>query len=523
MVALFLQLRLSQLSHALRRPATQLCGLALIVALGIALTGYAVDAFGELRSATPGFAGVVGILVGSAIILLFWVVPLFTAVDDIADPRAFAVLGVRPSAIAGGLAASALLSVPSLLLVIVAVSYTVSWVTRPGTAVVAVLSGVLIVATGVLGGRVSKSLGSAIFSSRHLRELAGVLGVFAALATLPFVLSLLLGSLGVAGLPRLGEIAAVLAGSPLGFAWAAPVDAASGNQTAAWAKLLLAVIVVALLAIAWRATVSWVIRLRVPRDLSLASGGRGLGWFDVFAGTEVGAIAARSMTYWLRDPRYRLVLMIIPVVALLVLVPFLVIGVWWQNLALVPLPIICLFLGWALHNDLAHDSSALWLHVASNVSGWTDRVGRAIPVLFIGSLTIALLAPVSTALYSDWSVFPAMIGLSFCLLLSGIGISSYLSVRMPYAAVRPGASPFAQPQSSSGSGGQAVAFLLILVCAVPTLGLGALTLSEGGLWGMLTLLVGVVTGLLVLVCGLAAGARVFARQAPELLAFTLRN
>lgn len=523
MVALFLQLRLSQLSHALRRPASQLFGLTLILALGIALTGYALDTFAELREATPEFAGVVGILVGSAITLIFFGVPLFTAADDAADPRAFAALGLRPGVIARGLAISALVSVPSVLLVVVAGAYAASWMVRPGAGVVSVLSGLLIVVTGVLAARVSKSLATVLFSSRHLRELAGVLGVLAVLAALPFVLSLLLGSFGVVGLPRLGEVSAVLAGSPLGFAWAAPVDAASGNQAAAWGKLLLAVIVVALLAIAWRALVSLIMRLRVPRDSALASGGRGLGWFDVFAGSEVGAIAARSMTYWLRDARYRMVLIIIPVVALLVIVPFLVVGVWWQNLALVPLPVICLFLGWALHNDLAHDSSALWLHVASNVSGWTDRVGRAVPILVIGVATILLLAPLSMTLYGDWTVFPALLGVCFCLLLSGVGISSYLSVRMPYAAVRPGSSPFAQPQSSSSSGGQAVAFLLIIVAALPALGLGALTLAEGGIWGMVTLLVGVVVGLFVLVVGLAAGARVFSRQAPELLAFALRN
>lgn len=136
---------------------------------------------------------------------------------------------------------------------------------------------------------------------------------------------------------------------------------------------------------------------------------------------------------------------------------------------------------------------------------------------------IAVFAPLSAWGYGDWSVLPSVFGVSVCVLLSGIGISSYTSARMPYAAVRPGASPFSQPQSSSGSSGQAVAFFGTIVVSLPVLWLAGLGLAEGGDWPMLTLLGGLVLGLLVLLLGVWAGGRVFTRQAPELLAFTLRN
>ena len=42
------------------------------------------------------------------------------------------------------------------------------------------------------------------------------------------------------------------------------------------------------------------------------------------------------------------------------------------------------FLGWSLHNDVAYDRTAIWLHVASGVRGVADRVGRLVPVLIVG-------------------------------------------------------------------------------------------------------------------------------------------
>ena len=37
-----------------------------------------------------------------------------------------------------------------------------------------------------------------------------------------------------------------------------------------------------------------------------------LGWFDVLGSSRTGAIAARSITYWLRDPRYQASLVAVP-------------------------------------------------------------------------------------------------------------------------------------------------------------------------------------------------------------------
>lgn len=523
MVALVLRLRLTQLTHALRRRPHELLGMAILLAVGLALTGYALEALGEIPALDAEGAATTGILIGSLITAAYLAAPIVAVADDPADPRSFGILGMRPLPIAGGLALSGLLSIPAVLLIIIAGAHSLAWVDRGAPVLVAVVSFVLIVATSVIGARLARSLASVIFMTRHLRELAGLLGLLAVLATLPFVLALALGLGGSAAADPLVGLAHSLGTSPLGFAWAAPARASEGDGGGAALSLLLALVFAGALWLLWQALVGRMLRSRPTADPYAETAGRGLGWFEVLPQTVAGAIAARSLTYWMRDGRYRLALAVIPVVSLIVIVPFFVVGVWWQNLALVPLPIACLFLGWILHNDLAHDNSALWLHIAANVSGWADRLGRAIPVIVLGLVVIAVLAPLSVLLYGDWSVFPSMIGVCLALLLGGIGASSYISARMPYAAVRPGASPFAQPQSSGSSAGQAVSLVLTVLVSLPAFAFAALGLADGGAWGLASLAAGVLCGVGALFAGIGLGARVFATRAPELLAFTLRN
>ena len=121
----------------------------------------------------------------------------------------------------------------------------------------------------------------------------------------------------------------------------------------------------------------------------------GLGWFGVAPGTPGGAISARSLVYWFRDRRYIVNILVIPVAAAITAVPLLIAGVPLEIVALVPVPFAALFLGWLPHNDVAYDSTALWMHVASGVRGWSDRIGRLVPVLLIGLPLLAIAIPIA--------------------------------------------------------------------------------------------------------------------------------
>ena len=53
---------------------------------------------------------------------------------------------------------------------------------------------------------------------------------------------------------------------------------------------------------------------RATRRIPVERRGGTPGWFRPLPSTPTGAIAARSFTYWIRDPRYRAVLGFLPFV-----------------------------------------------------------------------------------------------------------------------------------------------------------------------------------------------------------------
>ena len=165
--------------------------------------------------------------------------------------------------------------------------------------------------------------------------------------------------------------------------------------------------------------------------------------------------------------------------------------------------------------------------LASNAPGWADRFGRLVPALLIGIPLVLIGSPISVAISGDNSVLPSLIGVSSSLLFAGLGVSSVVSARFPYPSVRPGDSPFAQPQASGTGAGliQSVAFFAAIVLSLPALLFAALGLLNPGVhsWPLVTLVVGVGLGLVLLALGVLWGGRIFTRRAPELLAFTLRQ
>lgn len=338
MVALVLRLRLAQLSNGLRRGGVQLLGLVVLLAFGVALTGYLLDAFGALASASAADAATGTVLIGSVVTLGFVLVPLLLPGDDPLDARSFTPLGRPRAGVVWGLALAAVIGVPTILLIVVAAGFAHSWAWNPDAAPIASLAAVLIVLTGVLGARLARSFGAVVLMTRGLREAAGIVLLLVLLAATPFVLMLLLGGDDPQLQSRLGEWAAGLSDSPLGFAWAAPVAAAAGDSDVAWQRLGMAALVLGVVAVAWHLLALRMQRMPAPRLDGSPAREAGLGWFDVMPATLVGAIAGRSFSYWMRDGRYKFALAVIPVVAVLVVVPFAVVGVWWQNLALIPLP-----------------------------------------------------------------------------------------------------------------------------------------------------------------------------------------
>ena len=225
--------------------------------------------------------------------------------------------------------------------------------------------------------------------------------------------------------------------------------------------------------------------------------------------------------YWLRDRRYIMNIIVVPVAGVLTVFPLIVAGVPVEIAALVPVPVMALFFGWLPHNDVAYDSTALWTHVASGVRGLPDRLGRLVPVLLVAVPVLAIAVPLSLLLAGRWSLLLPLVGLGASLLFSALGISSVVSVVAPYAVSRPGDSPFQQPQrpTSRGVYGPAAAFLGAIVLSVPTMWLFAASIVADSGYAPAAFWVGILTGIAVFLGGAVLGGRIFERSGERLMEF----
>ncbi|WP_203135486.1 hypothetical protein [Microbacterium sp. JZ31] len=519
MAAHVLRLRLALLAGSLRGPAPRVASRAFGLLVLAALVGVVCAGTLTLVDAPASVAFALLVLAGSAVALSFAAAPIVAGAVDPLDPRRFAVLGLEPRPLAWALAGAGFLSVPTLAVVAFDVCAAIVWTAQDVPVVVSVLGAILHVATCVMLARLSTAFGSAVLRPRRTRELSGlfVLGIVVVLVPVIVFLSSLEWEGRVPS--ALATAAEVLGRTPIGAAAALPGALALGDGGAAWLSAVIAVVTLGLAAAGWLLVVDRA--LTTIENPAAASGRGGLGWFALVPGTPGGVIAARGLVYWLRDSRYIVNFAIIPLAGLLPTVPLIIAGVPEPIVALVPVPIIALFFGWLPHNDVAYDSSAVWMHIASGVRGLSDRIGRLVPVLFIAIPVLAIAIPLSTAGYGRWAVLPAMVGVAASLFLTGLGLSSIASVAAPYAVSRPGDSPFQQPQraESTGVAAQAMVMLGAIALSAPALWLGWLTITDDVAHADAAMWAGVGIGLGVLVAGVALGSWMFERRGERIMAF----
>ncbi|MDO3698587.1 ABC transporter permease, partial [Curtobacterium flaccumfaciens] len=429
MVAQLLRLRADLLAGEVRGTARRSVAVVLASLVGLLAAVFVASQTIALGDADPDVARAVIVPVGTLITFGFTVVPLVVGRSDQLDPRRFAVFGIGRRRLAIGLVVAGLVGVPVIGVVVVAVGQVVAWARDPGLGLLAVLGGLLGVATCALLIRVCCTVGSRLIGPDRSRDAGWLVALVIIALSIPTVALLLrVDWLDPQG-AEMQRVADVAGWTPWGAAWAVPAEVASGHVGAGVLKLLVAVAVVALLAWAWWALVGRA--LETVDDRARTRRYQGLGWFDRFGSAPVSAVAARALTYWVRDPRYRtsyLIILLVPIVV----IPLGVAGVPWQWTALVPLPLMALIAGFLPHNDVSYDNTAVWLHVASGAPGWSDRLGRVVPVLVVGAPAIVAGAALSARLFGDWAAFPLLIGVSASALLSGLGLSSVLSVLMPY-------------------------------------------------------------------------------------------
>jgi ABC-2 type transport system permease protein len=517
MVATLVRLRFLLLANGLRKSPWQIVAVILGGLYGLFLLGIVIVGLIALRAAPIDFARTLVVLAGAATILGWTFLPVLTSgIDQTVDTARLAPFPVPINTLVLALAVSGVLGVPGIVTSIAALGTVVTWSRDPLAAFAALVSAAIGVFTAVVGSRMLAALASRIGAGRRARE-ARTLIVFIPLLLLGPIIFLVSNLLREAS-DILPTIAQVVGWTPFGAVWAVPADVASGDFAKAGFELLIALATLVLFVALWR----WGLGRALERPARAATAQvskRGSGLFGIFPGTPTGAVAARALTYWVRDPRYAQSLITIPIVPALLFFW----GGFGENLAILVWvgPVVAVLLAMSIYTDVSYDNTAFALHVQTGVSGIADRLGRVIALaVFAVPLSLALVVA-SVAVSNTWQLLPGLLGITIGILLSGFAVSSLISGRLTFPVPAPGESPF---KARPGGG-----FSLMLTTFASWAVLGVLILPElvlalvgfatdNPLLGWLSIPVGLIVGTALLVLGVRLGGRILDRRGPELLA-----
>lgn len=479
---------------------------------------------------------------GGGLTVLGWLLlPLvFFGVDETLDPARFALLPLPRRTLVTGLFAAALVSVPTIA-VLLALSGLVVTAGAMGGWFAAVVAAVGVVAGLLLCVAAARAVTSAFATalrSRRVRDLAAVL--LAVLAALLGPLQLLgVAALGDADWDRLDGVAEVVGWTPFGAPWTAGIDVAEGRLWAAPVKLLItAATIVALL--------TWWSRSLESAMVGAASSGparaqrgvtggavaqlfpRAVGWArrDRF-----GALVAREARYWWRDARRRANLITVAVVGLFVPVMVNLGGSGFTIdseqgftaspdssplLASLSMLFVGLLAAVTLANQFGFDGSAYAANVVAGVPGQQELRARMAAFSIYIVPILAVISVVAAVVLGEPGWIGLMAGTLFATYGAGLAVNCFVSVLGAYSLPET-SNPFAL---NSGAG-VAKSFLTVLamlatmVAAVPmVLAAGLL----GGVWLWLALPVGAAYGLGAALLGAYLAGDVLDRRMPELLA-----
>ena len=515
MVTHLLRLRLLVLKNSLLRSTWQLVAVIFGALYGLGVLLVVTIGLLALSGAPVTIARTVVVMAGSALVLGWVVIPLLASgIDQTLAPARLVTFPIPLNTLLLGLALSGLVGVPGIVTTLGALATAVTWWQHPLIALLAAVCAGIAAATCIVGSRAVTTLSSTFTSGRRFREASGFLAIIPLVLLGPIIVSL---SSGIQGsTDAFPALANALAWTPLGAIWAVPSDVALGHGGVAALHFLVGVATLALLLVVWRRSLA--LALITPAHTSSRSRGRGkLGFFALLPATPAAAVAARSLTYWIRDPRYARQLLVVPLIPALMFF-------YSRNGPLELLnsigPIVALLLSLSIFTDLSYEGTAFATQISSGIRGRDDRLGRAAALASFGLPIVILFSVGSVWISGFWSVLPGLLGVSIGIFLSGLGVSSYSSARIVIPVPGPGDNPF---KAAPGAGFTTAlttfaTWGVIGVLVLPELILAVVGSATGvDLLGWIGLVVGISLGSVLMAVGIRLGGAQLDRSAPELL------
>lgn len=517
MVAHLLRLKITLLRNSLRRSPWQLLGLIIGGLYAVGIAGFFGVALVLLRTAELELAQTVVVLGGSAAFLGWAIVPIVASSADMTlDPARFTTAAVPMPQLLAGLALGGLIGIPGIATALVALATVGTWSRGVPAVLAAMLGAVLGVMTCVVLSKVVTTATAGLASSRRFKDVSALAFMVPLMFMGPLAAFVAQGAAGSAGF--LTDLAGFLAWTPAGAAWSLGGDAAAGDYGPAVLKLLISLATLAGLAWCWKLLLQRALVTPPYTAGGKKRAGR-MGLFAVMPATPTGAIAARSLTYWLRDPRYSGSLVVIPLLPVLLFFQASQTGDY--GVLAITGPLAAFLLAWSISADVSYDNTAFALHLSSGVRGVHDRLGRALACLAF-ALPIVLVFSIGPFFFTgDWEWLPSLLGLSLGILFTGLGLASVVSARYTVAVPLPGDSPFKKPPGNVAQtmavqfGGMGVLLVLVLPEAALFI---AQSITGSMVPGWINLVLGPVLGLALFVAGVRLGGKWLDARGPELLA-----
>jgi ABC-2 type transport system permease protein len=517
-VATVLKLRYRVLGNTLARRPWQLVGFILGSLWGLGILGGLVTAlialsiFQNLEVAT-----VVSVLGGSALILGWLVGPIIIAgLDSTVDAVRLAPFPLTRRQVMLALAGTGLTGIPGIVTTVAALATLIVWVRWPVAAVVAVPTVLLGVLTCVLASRLMGELSGGM-GGRRSREIIGTVVLVVLIMTGPILtgVAALLDQAGGDLWTRIQQAAGILAWTPLGAAWSVAPSVAAGQWLPALASTAIAIATLVVLWIVWDRVIETAVSSPRQRATRAVAAGK-LGLFGVMPTGGVGATWARSLSGWLRDPRYLRQLIVIPLFPVL----FAFTGGTDGFMFLISPVLAALVMAAVGYADVSFDGTAFGTTLATGISGRADRLGRLLGAACVGIPLILVIAVATAVVAGDAAHLPAVLGAALGVLLAGYGACAVSSALIVTPVPAPGDSPF-----KSTPGQNSIVGLLVFVvwAAVIALSLPAIVpaivnaVTGDAMWGWIALAVGVVFGAVVAIVGVLVGGRTLERTGPDLL------
>ncbi|WP_194397096.1 hypothetical protein [Microbacterium atlanticum] len=517
MVATLLRLRFRVLGNQLARSPWQLVGFLLGALYGLGVLAAITVGLVLLGFAGLATASVVVVGAGSLVTLGWALVPLVAfGIDTTLDPDRLVVFPMTLPRMMVALTVAAVSGIPGIITSLAALATVATWVHWPAAIVAWAVSTPVAVLTAVVASRTVATLAAGLGSGRRFREVAGILIFIPLILAGPIIVGVASGF--AVNADTLVELIPLLGWTPVAAAWAVPAAAAAGDLAGAGVRLLIAVATLGVLWLLWRAALGR--SLSRPRHTSAAAVRPGsLGWFGRVPTGAAGAVFARSLTYWTRDPRYLRQLIGAPLVPVLL---------WFYAREGDPLvalsfsgPIIAIVIGIVVYADISYDGTAYGTELATGAPGRADRLGRSLGAAAV-SLPLVLLAAILPFAFSgEWSLFPGILGMAVGILLTCYGVCAVTSAFFVVPVAASGDNPFKRVPGTTFLQGLAFfgIWLVAVALSAPAGIMGTVAFFTGdAVLSAIACAVGIVLGTGILIAGILVGGSTLDRTGPRLLA-----